>query len=108
MMETRKRAGCGASFHTDQHDQSCVHMERSGSGQVGYQLMKGSVQLRERVLRLDHPLTSSSRVVSNRWECENLKSISLDVYREFNVNGSSRQLTLSSFMHRIIGILLAE
>lgn len=34
--ETRKRAGRGASFHTDQHEQSCVHMERSGSGQGGY------------------------------------------------------------------------
>jgi hypothetical protein len=78
-MEIRKRAGRGASFHTDQHEQSCVHMERSGSGQGGYQLMKGSVQLRERVLRLDHPLTSSSRVVLNRWECESLGSVLLDV-----------------------------
>ena len=79
VMETRKRAGRGASFHTDQHEQSCVHMERSGSGQEAITLIKGSVQLRERVLRLDHPLTSSSRVVLNRRECENLKSVSLDV-----------------------------
>jgi hypothetical protein len=78
-METRKRAWRGAYFHTDQHEQSCVRMERPGSGQEAITLIKGSVQLRERVLRLDHPLTSSSRVVLNRRECENLKSESLDI-----------------------------
>ena len=39
-------------------------------------LMKECVRLRERVLGLDHPLTSSSRVVLNRWEKENLHSLS--------------------------------
>jgi hypothetical protein len=34
--ETRKRAGRGASFHTDQHEQSCVRMEMSGLGRGGY------------------------------------------------------------------------
>lgn len=79
VIETRKKAGRGTYFHTDRYEQSCVHMERSGSRQGGYQLMKGSVQLRERVLRLDHPLTSSSRVVLNRWEYESLESVPLDV-----------------------------
>jgi hypothetical protein len=79
--ETRKRAGCGASFHTDQHEQSCVHMERSGSGQGGYHADERKYAAKGTcVLRLDHPLTSS-RVVLNRWECENFKSVSLS-FRE--------------------------
>ena len=48
VMETHKRAWRGASFHTDQHEQSCVRMERPRLGQEAITLIKGSVQLRER------------------------------------------------------------
>ena len=54
--ETRKRAGCGASFHTDLHKQSCVHMERSGSGRGGYHVDGGKFVAKGTCLTSRSPL----------------------------------------------------
>ena len=42
-------------------------------------LMKECVRLRERVLGLDHPFTSPSRVALDQWERGNLGLVSSDV-----------------------------
>lgn len=67
-----------------------------GRDEEAITLMKGSVWLRERVLRLDHPLTSSSLVVLDRWGCENLKSVS-SLFRE-----SLTLMTVRGKMHRCL------
>ena len=54
--ETRKRAGRGASFHTDLHEQSCVHIERSGSGRGDYHVDERKCAANETCLTSRSPL----------------------------------------------------
>ena len=77
--ETRKRAGRGASFHTDLHKQSCVHMERSGSGRGGYHVDERKCSAKGMCLTSRSPLDV---LFTCGFESgENLKSVSLS-FRE--------------------------
>ena len=53
--------------------------KRQGRDKEAIALMKECMRLRERVLGLDHPFTSSSRVALNQWEKANLELVSSDV-----------------------------
>ena len=80
VMETRKRV-LGMEHPSTLASMNNLAFTRKGQDRdkEAITLMKECVQLRERVLGPDHHLTSSSRLVLNRWESNNVKLVSSNV-----------------------------